>query len=182
MNWIVWIIIGCEIGFWVFVTLGLFTRYILNKKNIGLFFLAMTPFVDLVLLIVTAIDLYNGATATIAHALAAIYIGISVGFGKSMINWADERFQYYVTKTGPKPVKHYGRTYAKNYFRGWTRHLISFIIGGSLIGIVYFLIKDSERTMAFIQVLRGWTLVLTIDFIISISYFIFPRKQKSESL
>lgn len=110
----------------------------------------MTPFVYLVLLIVTAIDLYNGATATIAHALAAIYIGISVGFGKSMINWADECFQYYVTKTGPKPVKHYGRTYAKNYFRGWTRHLIAFIIGGSLIGIVYFLIKvPSEQWPSF---------------------------------
>ncbi|WP_062350617.1 hypothetical protein [Bacillus kwashiorkori] len=180
MNWIVWIIIGCEIGFWVFVILGLFTRYVFNKKNLGLFFLAMTPIIDLVLLTATALDLYNGATATIAHALAAIYIGISVGFGKIMINWADERFQYYVTKTGAKPVKLYGLAYAKNYFKGWTRHLISYVIGASLIGLVYLIIKDSDRTAAFMQVLSGWTLVLAIDFIISISYFIFPRKQKSE--
>jgi len=38
MNVIVWLIAACEIGFWVVITLGLFTRYILKKNKLGLLF------------------------------------------------------------------------------------------------------------------------------------------------
>ncbi|WP_047985926.1 hypothetical protein [Ornithinibacillus californiensis] len=179
MNWIVWLIIACEIGFWVFILLGLVMRYVLNKRSLGLLFLAMTPIVDLILLVATSYDLYQGSIATTAHALAAIYIGVSIGFGKSMIRWADERFKYYVTKSGPKPIKLFGMDYAKNYFKGWLRHLLSYIIGASLIGGIYFLINDSERTLAMIQTLGIWSIVLVADLVISLTYFIFPRKQVS---
>ena len=108
MNFIAWMIIAAEIGFWVVIIAGLVTRYIFNKKRLGLFFLALTPVIDLILLLVTAADLYNGATATQVHAIAAIYLGVSIAFGKSMIRWADERFLYYVKKQGTKPVRKYG--------------------------------------------------------------------------
>jgi len=176
MNWIVWLIIACEIGFWVFVILGLFTRYILNKQKIGMILLAMSPVVDFILLIATSYDLYRGATATIAHGLAAVYIGVSIGFGKSMIQWADDRFKYYVTKTGEKPVKLYGLAYAKHHFKGWIRHVISYLIGGGMIGIIYLLVNDFERTEAMIRIIGIWTIVIIVDFLISISYFIFPKK------
>lgn len=52
-------------------------------KGLGLFFLALTPVVDLVLLIATAVDLYNGATAGTVHGIAAIYLGVSIAFGKA---------------------------------------------------------------------------------------------------
>ncbi|SHG83546.1 hypothetical protein [Ornithinibacillus halophilus] len=179
MNWIIWLIIACEIGFWVFILLGLVTRYIFKKESLGLFLLAMTPVVDFILLAATSYDLYQGATATTAHALAAIYIGVSIGFGKSMIKWADERFSYYVTKTGPKPVKLYGIDYAKTYFKSWLRHLLSYVIGATIIGIIYVLINDYERTEAMVQILGLWSLVLVIDLVLSITYFIFPRKKES---
>jgi len=179
MGWIIWLIIACEIGFWIFIITGLFARYILKKEKLGFFLLAMTPLVDLILLISAGVDMYRGATATIAHALAAIYIGVSIGFGKSMIEWADVRFKHYIAKTGPKPEKLYGLKFAKHNLRGWVRHVISYIIGAGLIGILYFTINDIKRTEALVQVLRVWTFVLVIDLIICITDFIFPKKPKT---
>ena len=53
---------------------------------------------DLILLVSTSLDLYHGATAELPHAIAAVYIAVSIVFGKSMIQWADERFQYILRK------------------------------------------------------------------------------------
>lgn len=179
MNFIAWMIVACEIGFWIVIILGLFTRYVLNKKKLGLFFLALTPVVDLILLIVTAVDLYRGTTATNAHAIAAIYIGVSIGFGKSMIKWADDRFRYYVTKEGSKPLKLYGIEFAKHYLKGWGKHVLSYLIGAGILVGVIILIDNPYRTEALFGVLKIWTLVLGIDLIITISYFIWPRKKKA---
>lgn len=178
MNFIAWMIVTCEILFWVVIILGLVTRYVFKKNKLGIFFLALTPVVDLILLIITGVDLYNGATATTAHALAAVYIGASIAFGKSMIQWADERFQYYVTKQGPKPIQRYGMEYAKHYLKGWVRHLLSYLIGaGLLIGLIYF-IDDPSRTEALDAILKVWSVVLGVDLIITVTYFISPRKAK----
>lgn len=178
MNFFAWMIVACEIGFWIVIVLGLFTRYVRKKDKLGLFFLALTPIIDLILLVITGLDLYWGATATIAHAIAAVYIGISIGFGKSMIKWADERFRYYVTKEGSKPIKRYGMEFAKHYLKGWGRHLLSYLIGSGILAGLIFFINDSSRTEAFSRVLLLWTLVLGIDLIITISYFIWPRKKE----
>lgn len=170
-------IVACEIGFWIVIILGLFTRYVLKKNKLGLFFLALTPVIDFILLIITAADLYRGATATTAHAIAAVYIGVSIVFGKSMIKWADERFRYYVIKEGPKPIKLYGIEYSKHYLKGWGKHVLSYLIGAGILAGVIFLINDPSRTEALLRVLQIWTFVLGIDFIISVSYFIWPRKR-----
>lgn len=177
MNFIVWMIVACEIGFWIVIVLGLYTRYVLKKKRLGLFFLALTPVIDLILLIITGFDLYRGATATTAHAIAAVYIGVSIGFGKSMIKWADDRFRYYVTKEGPKPIKLYGIEYAMQYLKGWGQHVLSYLIGAGILAGVIFLIDEPSRTEALFKVLQIWTLALGIDLIITISYFIRPRKK-----
>ncbi|WP_405099468.1 hypothetical protein [Oceanobacillus sp. FSL H7-0719] len=177
MNFIAWLIVACEIAFWVVIILGLCLRYIFKKDKLGLFFLALTPVIDLLLLIITGMDLYRGATATAAHAIAAVYIGVSIGFGKSMIKWADERFRYYVAKEGTKPIKLYGMEYSIHNLKGWGKHVLSYVIGaGFLAGLIY-LINDADRTEALLRVLQVWTLALGIDFIITVSYFIFPRKK-----
>lgn len=170
-------IVACEIAFWVVIVLGLVTRYVLKKNKLGLFFLALTPVIDLILLIITGLDLYRGATSTTAHAIAAVYIGASIGFGKSMIKWADERFRYYVTKEGPKPIKLYGIEHSMHNLKGWGRHVLSYLIGaGILVGII-FLINDASRTEALFNMLKVWTLALGIDLVITVSYFIWPRKK-----
>ncbi|MFD3273805.1 hypothetical protein ACE3MS_27255 [Paenibacillus dendritiformis] len=179
MNFVAWAIVASEIGFWVVILLGLFARYVLKRQKLGLILLALTPVIDLILLITTSIDLYGGATATTAHAVAAVYIGVSIAFGKDMIAWADERFRYYVAKQGAKPMKRYGLEYAKHYLKSWIRHVLAYLIGaGLLFGLIY-LIDDASRTEALSGVLRLWTAILGIDLIITISNFIWPKKEKA---
>ncbi|WP_188456056.1 hypothetical protein [Virgibacillus oceani] len=175
-----WFIVACEIGFWVFVIAGLVARYLLKKKKLGAFLLFCTPVVDLLLLIATVIDLKNGATATSMHGVAAIYIGVSVAFGHKMIKWADERFAYKFAN-GPKPAKKkkYGKEYARNERIGWYHHLLAWIIGMGLLGAVILYIHNQNQTEALFQTMKLWSLVLVIDFAISFSYTIFPKKESS---
>lgn len=178
MNDIAWFIVISEIAFWVVILMGLITRYIFKRERLGFILLALTPVIDCVLLAATTIDLHRGSTATTAHALAAVYIGISIMFGKSMIHWADERFRYYITKQSSKPVKRYGIEFAKHYFIGWAKHGIAFLIGaGILFGLITY-IQDPSRTEALSEVLDIWKIVLGIDFVITMTYFIWPRKAK----
>lgn len=176
MNLIAWVIVACEIGFWVVILAGLITRYIFNRQSLGLFLLALTPVIDLVLLIVTSVDLYNGATATQVHAIAAIYLGVSVAFGKSMIQWADVRFLYYVKKQGTKPVRKTGMDFARHSIKGSFQHLLGFLIGAAFLVIMIYLINDPNKTEALSGTLKVWTLVLGLDFVVSLSYFIWQRK------
>ena len=178
MSIVGWMIVFCEVAFWVVIFLGLVIRYLFKREKLGLILLALTPLIDLLLLITASIDLYRGAVATQAHAIAAVYIGVSIAFGKSMIEWADLRFQYYVTKQGEKPKKLYGIEYAKHYFRSWLRHLIAYFIGAALLAGLIFLINHATRTEALSGMLSLWSIVLVIDFLIAISNFIWPKKEK----
>ncbi len=179
MNAVAWMIVACEVAVWIFIAAGLATRYIFKRKKLGLLFLALTPVVDLALLIMAGIDLAGGAAATMAHALAAVYIGVSIAFGKSMIQWADEKFLYYVMKQGEKPAKKHGIGYAKHQLAGWSRHLMAYLIGLSILSIMIFLINDATRTEALSGVVRVWSLVLVIDLAISVSYFVWPKKKNA---
>ncbi|GGB44721.1 putative membrane protein YmcC [Lentibacillus populi] len=172
-----WLIIACEVGFWVFVLAGLITRYVFKMKKLGVLLLACTPIVDLLLLITTVIDLKNGAVATTMHGVAAIYIGVSVAFGHRMIKWADRWFQYLFTK-GPKPNKRkkYGKEFAKMERVGWYHHLLAWIIGVGLLGAIILFIDNFAQTEALLQTIMLWSLVLVIDFAISFSYTVFPKK------
>lgn len=174
MNLIAWTIIACEIGFWVVIIAGLTTRYVLHKQRLGLFFLALTPVIDLVLLTVTAIDLYHGATATFAHSLAAVYLGVSIVFGKSMIRWADDKFKYYIKKEGKKPVRKTGYAYARHSMKGSLQHVVAYAIGTALLAAMIYIVNDTSKTEELMAMLKVWTIAVAIDVIISISYFVWP--------
>jgi hypothetical protein len=177
LNLVAWMIIGCEIAFWVVIILGLATRYIFKKQRLSFFILALTPVVDFFLLIVTSVDLYGGAKATYAHAIAAVYIGISIAFGKSMIHWADERFQYYVMKNAEKPRKRYGKEYAKHYFKSWIQHLVAYAIGVTLLAAMMYIVPN-EKTSVLQNVVEFWTIIVGIDLLLSLSNFVWPKKEK----
>lgn len=97
-------IVACEIGFWVLLALGLLARYVFTARRLSAVLLIGVPVVDVVLLIVTALDLRRGAEVTAFHGLAAIYLGISVALGHRMVRWAD-RWAAYRFAGGPRPVK-----------------------------------------------------------------------------
>lgn len=172
------LIIGCEIAFWVFVLAGLCARYLLGWKKTGALLLMATPIVDLVLIVATIIDLKNGAIASVTHGLAAIYIGVTVAFGHRMIKWADERFAYkYGNGAKPQKKPKYGTEHARYERRGWFRHLIAWVIGSVLLYAMIVFVNDPERTKQLGALVRVWAIVLGIDFLISFSYTLWPRKQ-----
>jgi hypothetical protein len=180
MNFIAWMIVVCEIAFWAVILIGLSFRYVFNLKNLGFFFLALTPLIDIILIAITSLDLYHGATATVAHGLAAVYIGVSLAFGKNMINWMDIRFQrYFLKSTTSKEEKLFGLPYAKNYAKGFVRHMIAFIIGYAILTSMIFYVDDAARTEALSGILKVWGFILAIDLYITASYFIWPKKAKT---
>ncbi|MFC5774456.1 2TM domain-containing protein [Ectobacillus antri] len=178
-----WLIIACEIGFWVFVVLGLCCRYILGQKKIGALLLWCTPVIDLVLLTLTVIDLKDGKSATFFHGAVAYYIGMTVAFGHVLIRWADERFAYQFAD-GALPTRQpkYGRAHAARERKGWYRHLIGWAIGNTLLVSMIVLVGNQERTEALYQVMQLWGLLLAIDFVWSFSYSVFPKKEKNTAV
>lgn len=172
-----WLIVACEISFWVFVFAGLSARYVWKKQKWSVFLLICSPIVDVILLFVTVYDLKNGAVATTVHGVAAIYIGVSVAFGMQMIKWADAIFNYRFGN-GNKPVKiTHGIAHAKNRRQAWYRHLLAWSIGGGiLIGIILYINNYSQTELLF-NTFRFWSLIVLIDFVISISYTIFPKSE-----
>ncbi|WP_456276232.1 hypothetical protein [Bacillus sp. AK128] len=178
---ITFLIVLAEICFWIFILLGLITRYIFKKEKISIWLLAATPLIDVMLLLFTFFDLKSGVKATTVHALAAIYIGVSIAFGKQMIKWADIRFQYYFLKIDNRPAKLYGIERGKKEIQGFIKHLLAYMIGASIIvGLSYFL-RNSTDTESLTDTLRVWSMILGIDFLISISYFLFPTRKKEEA-
>ncbi|WP_186576982.1 hypothetical protein [Aquibacillus kalidii] len=179
MNFIGWMIVTCEVLFWVVILLGLTVRYVFHNQRVGFLLLALTPLIDLVLIMITGMDLYNGATATVAHGLAAVYIAISISFGKSMIKWMDERFQYYILKSSLKPLKRTGIDFAKHYATGFFKHVLAYIIGAIILLVTIYFVNDPVRTEKLFDIVKIWALVVGIDFVITISYFIWPKQGKT---
>nr|WP_295972665.1 hypothetical protein [uncultured Bacillus sp.] len=173
-----WLIIACEIGFWVFVISGLLFRYVFKKKTAGSILLICTPIVDLILLLATVFDLKNGAVATTVHGVSAIYLAASVVYGHRMIQWADKHFAYRFAK-GEKPAKRktFGKERAKQEREGWYLHGLTWFIGCPLLGAIIFYIDNSSQTAALYQIMLTWSWVLFIDFLISFSYTLFPKKE-----
>ena len=75
------LIVGCEVAFWLVLLLSLSVRYLLRREVLSRWLLRTLPVIDLLLLIFTAWDLNAGSPATLAHGLAAVYVGFTIAFG-----------------------------------------------------------------------------------------------------
>lgn len=173
-------IIGCEIGFWIFVLSGLAVRYLLGQRKAGAVLLACAPLVDLALIAATVFDLRGGAEAGTAHGLAAVYIGVSVAYGHRLIRWADERFRYrFAGGPRPEPAPRHGRRHANREIRLWFLHLVAWAIGCAILLGMIWLVGDADRTEALFQMMQLWSVIVGIDFVWSFSYLLWPRKEKA---
>jgi hypothetical protein len=102
---LLWLIIFCEIGFWVLLAAGLAARYLLHWQRVSAALLIGIPLTNLALLAATVVDLsMNRTAATFAHGLAAVYIGFTLVFGREIIRWADRWFAYGLA-SGERPQK-----------------------------------------------------------------------------
>ena len=172
------VIVGCEIGFWVMVALGVTARYAWRRPRLGLAFLVAAPFVDLVLLTTTVIDLRAGAEATAFHALAGVYIGVSVAFGHRMISWADRKAAHrWGGAPAPDPGPKFGAAHAAKERQGWYRHLLAWAVGSSLLLGAVAVVGDASRTGALTDMIWRWAIVLGVDMVWSLSYTVHPRRE-----
>ena len=178
MDLVLAVIIGCEIGFWVFVLLGLTARYVLRRPRTGIVLLAMTPVVDLVLLTAVIIHLQAGGASRFFHGLAALYLGVSVAYGHKMVTWADARFAHRFAH-GPAPVRRYGSDYAKDTWKDAARTGIAVGIAAGILWLLMHLVADPSRTHALHGIYPVLGIWFLIDLIWAISYTLWPRRAPS---
>src|SRR5262249_37119072 len=145
--------------------------------RLGAALLVSLPVIDLLLLAATIVDLRRGATAGAAHGLAAVYIGVSVAFGPRMVAWADERFAHRFAG-GPAPSRppKSGPEHARRGRRTWLRHLLAWSVGSALLLLAIAVVGDTGRTEALLGTIGAWAAILTIDFLWSFSYTLWPRR------
>ncbi|WP_290772273.1 MULTISPECIES: hypothetical protein [unclassified Exiguobacterium] len=175
MQLVAWAIVCCEILFWVFIVAGLIVRYGFRREKLGFRLMAMSPVIDIVLLVLTVFDLSRGSTATLAHGLAAIYIGVSLAFGKQLIAWADGVYRRVILR---EQVAKERISRARRERNGFYQHILAFLIGGALLGAMILWLGNTEQTESLLRTLQLWGLVLVIDGVISMSYTIFPARSK----
>lgn len=162
-------IVIAEIAFWVLIALGLAARYLAGRKRLGLWLLAATPAVDVALLTIVAIDLAGGGTASTAHALSAVYLGVTLVSGHAMIDWADVRFAHRFAggpPPAPKPTDPAEK--ARRELAGWITHAKAWAIGVGIMMAAVLIVGDSDRTAAFSSLAGVWTIVLLIDALFSL--------------
>ena len=163
------VIAACEIGFWVLLAAGMITRYGLRLPRLGMALLLAVPLVDVVMLVASVIDIRQGGEPSFKHSLAAIFIGVSVGFGHQTLKWADG-WAAYRFAGGPRPVKPRKGTRAKalQERQGWYRHVLAYGVG---VGVMVALgLLSGQGYDALLGPAWTWTIVLVIDGFVSFSY------------
>lgn len=56
--------------------------------------------------------------------------------------------------------------------------MFAYIIGTGLLWIIIRIVGYSSNVTALVDVIKLWTLILMIDLLIALSYFIWPRPEK----
>ncbi|MGH4033768.1 hypothetical protein ACQB60_33105 [Actinomycetota bacterium Odt1-20B] len=177
---IVTLIIVCEVGFWLLLAGGLALRYWAKKPRASVAVLLCEPLLEVLLFVVTAIDLKNGAEPDWKHGLAAVYIGYSIALGHYTIKWVDVRVAHRFAG-GPPPVKLYGAAHAVNEWKIAARWVLAALIAmGLLQGAIWYVGPDGAT-----DPLRQWQqrmlFLIAINVIIALSYTVFPKKAPATS-
>lgn len=130
-------IVAAEAAFWVLLLGGLVLRYPARARRLSTVVLACVPLVDLVLVVLVAVDVAAGAPPARAHALAALYLGFTVAFGRPLIAWADAQFQHRFAG-GARPVKPAkgSRDQVRALWREWGRVVLATAIAAAGIGLL----------------------------------------------
>ncbi|MFF8772829.1 hypothetical protein [Kitasatospora sp. NPDC015120] len=179
---IVTLIVAAEIAFWLLLALGLATRYLLRLRRVSTVLLVGLPVTDLVLFLLTFLDLRGGATASWTHALAASYLGFSVGYGPSVVRWADARFLHRFAG-GPKPLPapKYGRGRSRYEWAVCRRTLVSVAITLTLITVLR-LFTDAPGSAVFDQWYWKLGIAAVVNTAIAVSYTLWPKQPPADAI
>ncbi|KOT89319.1 membrane protein [Streptomyces rimosus subsp. pseudoverticillatus] len=177
------LIVVCEVGFWILLAGGLALRYLAKMPRTGVAVLLLEPLLELVLLVVTAVDLKNGAEPDWKHGLAAAYIGFSVALGHRTIKWVDVRFAHrFAGGPPPVPAPKYGRARTVFEWQSAARWILAALIAMGLLEAAIRYVGDPAQTTS----LRGWQtkmlFVIGINLVIATSYTIWPKQAPAADL
>lgn len=141
------LIVACEAAFWIVLVASLAVRYLWRRERLSRGMLLTLPLIDVLLLLFATLDLRAGATATLAHGLAAVYVGFTVMFGSLAVRWADARFAHRFA-SGPVPPRAptAGWALVRYDLELWARSIGAWVIALALIGAVIVLLDDATRT------------------------------------
>lgn len=188
MDLIVIGIVACEVGFWVVLSAGLVARYLFRRRRLSSLLLLCAPVLDLLLLALIAWDLVlNGAKASFAHGLGAVYLGFTVAFGHQVIArvdaWVAHRFA-----GGPQPVRppKSGLAQLQYEWREWLRMLLCAVVASAVLLAMVWLVGDAARTIELWGWLRRVWLVTGVWLVgwpiwLSVAYVLRPQAQLAPS-
>lgn len=155
------VILACEVGLWALLGLGLALRYLARMRTLSTVVLLCIPLLDVILVIATAIDLHNGATADTTHGLAGLYLGFSVAFGPTIVRWADARFAHRFAG-GPPPIKppKSGPGRRQYLWKEWLRVVNAAAISSvTLLALVWFVATPAQEPTLTWWIGRVWVIV-----------------------
>ncbi|OON72016.1 hypothetical protein [Streptomyces tsukubensis] len=179
---IVTLVIVCEVAFWVLLAAGLALRYGAHLDRAGAAVLLVEPLLEIVLLVVTAIDLKNGAEPDWKHGLAALYIGYTVAYGHYTVKWLDG-YAAHRFGSAPAPVKppKYGMARARHEGKLWLRTLLAAAVACLLLQLAIRYVGDPAAA----DPLRGWQFtalrVTAIHGVIALTYLVLPKRGPGKS-
>ncbi|WP_217708943.1 hypothetical protein [Nonomuraea rhodomycinica] len=177
---IVAILIGCEIGFWVLLALGLASRYLWKRRTVSTVLLLCVPLLDVILLTAAVIDMRGGATADLRHGLAAAYLSYSIVFGHRTIRWADAKFHHRFAGGPPPPQPPAGGMPRARYeWVMWLRIVLAYALTWGIVQALIWLVDDPARTGYLIAFIGGLLKIPLIALIWPVSYTLWPRKPES---
>ncbi|MEU6554665.1 hypothetical protein ABZ915_30985 [Streptomyces sp. NPDC046915] len=176
---IVGLVVACEVAFWVLLAAGLVFRYVFRMPRVGLALLLCEPLLEVVLFVVTAIDLRNGAEPDWRHGLAAVYIGFTVGLGHSTIKWADARAAHRFAG-GPPPVRppKYGAARAVHEWRVAGRWILAALVAMALLQAAVWYVGGAGETGSLREWQQRMLWLIGINVVIAGSYTLFPKRDR----
>ena len=172
------LIVVCEVLFWVFLLSGLAARYLLRRPRLGAILLLLSPVADVVLLAAVLVDLSRGATATLVHVIAAVYLGVTLGWGHRLVQWADG-WAAHRLDGAPRPSRppSRGPERAARERAEWLRHLRAVVVGAGVM-LTAYAIAGPTRGEAMLASARLWGVIFAIDTVWSWSYSVWPQKEQ----
>ncbi|CAM5677454.1 hypothetical protein [Streptomyces aurantiogriseus] len=174
---IVWLIVACEVGFWVLLALGLAVRYLLEWRRTSVVLLLCEPVLELVLFAATAVDLKNGAEPGWEHGLAALYIGYTVAYGRYTIRWLDGHAAHRLAGAPPPPKPpRYGMARARHEGGLWLRTVLAAAVACGLLQAAVWYVGDSGDISSLRSFQWAALRAAGVHGLVALTYAIWPKK------
>lgn len=177
-----YVIIACEVGFWLIAAAGLAARYLLKWRRVGAILLLSTPLLDLTLLAASIWDLRSGGEAGLRHALAAVYLGYTIVFGRRTITWADAKFAHWLGRGAPPPKPPTAWMPRFRYeLKFWLGIVAMYAIAWAVTGLFVLIVGDAEATGPVVEQMAGWAAIVAVAALWPVCALLFPSKRQERT-